>query len=196
VWGSHYAAQSDLWGFACCHSTVKNSYCAGSAAIEAAEAEAKGGLGLLSSRPPAEVPQLQIQAADPKGKRKAEDNGDGAGRKRTDIGEGDVDKRLDKKKLEAALSGKNETYGGKPVTEEELGTSLISYRRRTSCGTDGSFLWQRRTGCRRVRDSRTRWRTLGATSCYRCSRVCKLSVPSNRESGVRTGAYTSRFRVL
>lgn len=130
VWGSFYAANSAQWGFACCHSTIKNSYCAGSAAIEAAAAEAQGGLGLLTSRAEEDrksAAQLQVDAIESgKGKRKALDESDGAGRKKY-IGEGDVDQRLDKDKLDEILRGKSQSFAGKPTTEEEMGTfSLYS----------------------------------------------------------------------
>lgn len=65
-----------------------------------------------------------------KGKRKADrqddDESDLAstrGGKRT-VGEGDVDSRLDKKKLDDVLSGKAVAFGGKPVSEEEMGKFL------------------------------------------------------------------------
>lgn len=47
VWGSFYSILSGLWGYACCHSSIKSSYCAGKASIEAAAAEARGGLGIV-----------------------------------------------------------------------------------------------------------------------------------------------------
>ncbi|SCV69765.1 BQ2448_1159 [Microbotryum intermedium] len=50
VWGSWYNTLTGQWGFACCHSSVKNSYCAGQASIEAAKAESAGGLGLLTAK--------------------------------------------------------------------------------------------------------------------------------------------------
>ncbi|KAL5390939.1 mRNA splicing protein [Paraphaeosphaeria sporulosa] len=43
VWGSWWA--SFQWGYACCHSTVKNSYCTGSAGKEAFEAAERMRLG-------------------------------------------------------------------------------------------------------------------------------------------------------
>lgn len=63
-----------------------------------------------------------------KGKRKAEREDEDSSRsgKRT-IGEGDVDSRLDKKKLDDVLSGKDVAFGGKPVTEEEMGKFLLSF---------------------------------------------------------------------
>ena len=61
-------------------------------------------------------------AADKKGKRKAVEEDDG-GRKRV-VGEGDIDKRLDKAKLDEVLSGKAKSYAGKQVTEEDMGKFL------------------------------------------------------------------------
>ncbi|GAA5851127.1 hypothetical protein JCM9279_000332 [Rhodotorula babjevae] len=42
VWGSWYNLSTGQWGYACCHSPIKGSYCAGQAGIEAAAAEASG----------------------------------------------------------------------------------------------------------------------------------------------------------
>ncbi|KAM0748511.1 hypothetical protein T439DRAFT_327772 [Meredithblackwellia eburnea MCA 4105] len=50
VWGSWYNTQSGQWGFACCHSTMKGSYCVGKVAIESAESEATGNMQLLGER--------------------------------------------------------------------------------------------------------------------------------------------------
>lgn len=147
VWGSFYSPTTGNWGFACCHSTIKNSYwcvppplspsatnalrSAGTASIEAAQAEAQGGLGLLTARAgeaEREKSMLQLRAEEDartgKGKRKAVDEEEG-GRKRA-VGEGDVDKRLDRDKLDEVLKGKSETFGGKPVTEEEMGMTLFA----------------------------------------------------------------------
>lgn len=42
VWGSWYDKSSGAWGFACCHSTIFNSYCTGAAGIAAqTESEAR-----------------------------------------------------------------------------------------------------------------------------------------------------------
>ena len=70
-------------------------------------------------------------AADKKGKRKAVEEDDG-GRKRV-VGEGDIDKRLDKSKLEEVLSGKAKSYAGKQVTEEDMGKLFASSFILRSC---------------------------------------------------------------
>lgn len=91
VWGSYFDLNTGIWGFACCHSAIKNSYCAGRAAIEAADAEARGGLGLLTSRTEArEKSMMELKAEadrESKGKRKATDDDiEGAAKKRVDAG--------------------------------------------------------------------------------------------------------------
>ncbi|CAZ79894.1 unnamed protein product [Tuber melanosporum] len=57
VWGSWW--QSFKWGFACCHSTVKNSYCTGEEGIRAAEEANKLRLGLIEPVAPRWVEQKQ-----------------------------------------------------------------------------------------------------------------------------------------
>lgn len=49
VWGSWW--QNFQWGFACCHSTVKNSYCTGDEGIKAADEANKLRLGLIEHAP-------------------------------------------------------------------------------------------------------------------------------------------------
>lgn len=116
---------------------MKASYCAGSAAIEAAKAEGQGGLGLLTSRAEADKSMMQLKAEEAaressKGKRKALDLEEGAGRKRSAVGEGDnVDARLNQDKLKDALSGKS-NYAGKEVTEEDMGKLLLFSPREKS----------------------------------------------------------------
>jgi pre-mRNA-processing factor SLU7 len=43
VWGSWFNLSSFQWGYACCHSYIKASYCAGQAGIEAEKEQAEGG---------------------------------------------------------------------------------------------------------------------------------------------------------
>lgn len=38
IWGSWYDLASGNWGYACCHSTIPNTYCTGRAGIEASKA--------------------------------------------------------------------------------------------------------------------------------------------------------------
>ncbi|KAK4698380.1 pre-mRNA-processing factor SLU7, partial [Phenoliferia sp. Uapishka_3] len=101
--------------------SIKASYCAGQASIDAAEAEAAGGLGLLTdkvtiaAREKTMVQLKEEEIAAGKVAARKERN------EKSTIGEGDVDGRLDKRKLEDALKGRGENFGGKPVTEEEMG---------------------------------------------------------------------------
>ncbi|KAJ4358508.1 mRNA splicing protein [Didymosphaeria variabile] len=61
VWGSWWA--SFQWGYACCHSTVKNSYCTGSAGKEAFEAAERMRLG-TGVQEVDEVPKAVAQIED------------------------------------------------------------------------------------------------------------------------------------
>ncbi|GAA5952847.1 hypothetical protein JCM3765_002983 [Sporobolomyces pararoseus] len=49
IWGSYYNINTGQWGYACCHSHIKGSYCAGQAGIEASKAEQSGQLLTLPS---------------------------------------------------------------------------------------------------------------------------------------------------
>lgn len=44
VWGSWYDVSSGQWGYACCHATIRGTYCTGKAGIEAAEMSSAGAL--------------------------------------------------------------------------------------------------------------------------------------------------------
>ncbi|KAI5474367.1 pre-mRNA-processing factor SLU7 [Pseudohyphozyma bogoriensis] len=127
VWGSYYSTTSGLWGYSCCHSTMKKSYCAGDAAKESAAAHDGGGLGLLDGKMEEQKSLMQLKAEKAeeenrpgKGKRKALELDEGAGRKRIDLGEGDVDGKLDRKKLDDILKGKGGDRANKEVTEEDM----------------------------------------------------------------------------
>ncbi|KAF2674632.1 putative mRNA splicing protein [Microthyrium microscopicum] len=67
VWGSWWSAFS--WGYSCCHSTVKNSYCTGDAGKEAFEAEKRLKAGIVDGdAAEEEVEQLAIEAPSSKEK--------------------------------------------------------------------------------------------------------------------------------
>ena len=65
VWGSWWA--DFRWGYACCHSTIKQSYCTGADGIKALEDEQRRKAGL-------DADQKQLEAAPPE---KVEDRDDG-----------------------------------------------------------------------------------------------------------------------
>ncbi|KAJ3568860.1 hypothetical protein NP233_g5432 [Leucocoprinus birnbaumii] len=102
VWGSWYDPSSGTWGYACCHSTVHISYCAGKAGIEAAQASSAQSLLTVSasSAPPDEA-ESNANANEYK---KVEQN---YSKKR--VGEGDV--QLDKDRLVQALSEEKKRKG-------------------------------------------------------------------------------------
>lgn len=113
VWGSWYDLSSGQWGFACCHSTVSNSYCTGAAGIEASKASSVEQLirstsssGISSSTVPEssrrEAARQQEQAA--------------SGRKHG-LGEGDV--TLDKDRLAEALRAEKRKHKGGDEEEWE-----------------------------------------------------------------------------
>jgi pre-mRNA-processing factor SLU7 len=129
VWGSWYQTSTGKWGFACCHSTLHGSYCAGEAGIEASEA-AKA-QNLLNPR---SLLETHLETAG-KGKEKANIAEDPALSKKR-LGEKDV--ALDNEKLQRAIAeekkrkkGELDDDGGdkrrkfssgyQDVTEEELG---------------------------------------------------------------------------
>ncbi|GAB1521330.1 mRNA splicing protein [Rhizoctonia solani] len=128
VWGSWYQVSTSKWGYACCHSTLHGSYCAGEAGIEASEA-AKA-QNLLNPRSLLET-HLETSG---KGKERANVAEDPSLSKKR-LGEKDV--ALDKEKLQRAIAeekkrkkGELDDDGGdkrrkfssgyQDVTEEEL----------------------------------------------------------------------------
>lgn len=135
VWGSWYQVSTGKWGFACCHSTLHGSYCAGEAGIEASEAAAAQNL----LNPPKSLLETHLEAGG-KGKEKAKTSDDPSfSKKRL----GDIDVALDREKLQRAIaeerkrkkgeldddgSDKKRKYNGGnlDVTEEELGAWLCS----------------------------------------------------------------------
>jgi len=101
VWGSWYDASSSTWGYACCHSSVHMSYCAGEAGKEAAYASTAQAL-LASSSNSRSDPSTQEAVAEPRSR--IEQN---YSKKR--VGEGDVS--LDKERLAEALSEERKRKG-------------------------------------------------------------------------------------
>jgi len=135
VWGSWYDTSTGSWGYACCHSTLHLSYCAGEAGIKATQASSAQQL-LASSTMSTELKKSETKETQPeKAPEKVEQN---YSKKR--IGEGDV--KLDQDRLAQAVleERKRKARGGKgdddriskkqkstlesgshEVTEEELG---------------------------------------------------------------------------
>jgi len=136
VWGSWYSTSSGQWGFACCHSTISSSYCAGSAAIEASEAANMQDLlkqSTSNASPPASLSagqksfqtererlrDQQAQAAAPAAPTAEEiDKQQNQSFSKKRLGEGDL--RLDQSRLEAAIKEeKRKREGGNIADEEE-----------------------------------------------------------------------------
>ncbi|PFH53814.1 hypothetical protein AMATHDRAFT_137059 [Amanita thiersii Skay4041] len=92
IWGSWYDTSTGSWGFACCHSTVHLSYCAGKVGIEAAKASIAQ--SLLSTAPTSKSASEAQPTSGSQGR--VEQN---FSKKR--IGEGDV--KLDQERFAQAL---------------------------------------------------------------------------------------------
>jgi len=135
VWGSWYDRSSGSWGYACCHSTVHLSYCAGDAGKEAIQASSAQHL-LISSSTFQETGANSGEQSE-----KVEQN---YSKKR--VGDGDIkidQARLtqaiqEEKKRKAGGREEDERFTKKPksgfeigthdVTEEQLGTFCPTYK--------------------------------------------------------------------
>ena len=160
VWGSWYNLSSAQWGFACCHSTIINSYCAGAAGIRAVDESSAEQL-LNNPNAPSDNRPSSLGGDQPLAGRGKRDQATELAEIKTQqessfskrrLGEGDL--QLDRGKLEAALNeqrGKrrkereedeewmgdkrpkyNSYSGGAEVTEEEL----EAYRRTRIASTE------------------------------------------------------------
>lgn len=137
MWGSWYDTSTGSWGYACCHSTLHLSYCAGEAGIEATQASSAQ--QLLASSAATTGPKRSEDTHPEKAPEKVEQN---YSKKR--IGEGDI--KLDQDRLAQAVleEKKRKARGGKDdgdrtskkqkstlesgsheVTEEELGMGFF-----------------------------------------------------------------------
>ncbi|KAG0707387.1 Pre-mRNA splicing Prp18-interacting factor-domain-containing protein [Suillus ampliporus] len=103
VWGSWYDISGGTWGYACCHSTIHISYCAGEVGKEAAHASTAQAL-LASSKA-----QSEPSAQDNEARARIDQN---YSKKR--VGDGDVS--LDK----GSQEDKSLQSGSHDVTEEEF----------------------------------------------------------------------------
>ena len=117
VWGSWYDKNTGQWGYACCHSSIHASYCAGSAGIEAAKSNsAQNLLASTSNAAPSSSSapvrslieehqeRLAKEKGSGKGKERALDGGrdlEGQNYSKQRLGEGDV--KLDEERLQKAM---------------------------------------------------------------------------------------------
>jgi pre-mRNA-processing factor SLU7 len=148
--------ETGIWGYACCHSRIHVSYCAGRAGIEAAKASSASQLLAApdTSMPPPPVPAKAKAPAEELDEDAGDDDDDrrraaDAAFSKKRVGEGDVNidkerlaKALNEEKKRKAMRGEeDERTGGKrrkgrdgdtsEVTEEQMGThacSLFSVR--------------------------------------------------------------------
>jgi len=142
VWGSWYSKSTGQWGYACCHSSTSNSYCTGSAGIEAAAASSTANLLKASSSrssPPPPSREESKSLADQHAERLARDGGDddvdrvdqsaAFGKKRL----GEEGMKLDKEKLEKALKEERKRKSGRKEEWEDD----VSDRKRRKHGGGG-----------------------------------------------------------
>ena len=110
VWGSYFSRARMSWGYSCCHSLTKNSFCTGSKGKMANDAAE------LPSVDPAQAAKM-VQSVESKNR----SNLTGKVNKRSDVyGEFDATSniKLDEDKIKHALSKYDETEGGKSSTIE------------------------------------------------------------------------------
>jgi pre-mRNA-processing factor SLU7 len=116
VWGSWW--DNFQWGYTCCHSTVKNSYCSGKEGIAAADMAKKMRLGLLTASDSKESKESKevIQAKDQDYIVKEQPHREGISGLKASGGGGKTvegEEKEGKRKLEHMLGG---------VTEEDMET--------------------------------------------------------------------------
>lgn len=131
VWGSWYDMVTGSWGYACCRSTIHVSYCAGKAAIEAAQSSSAQS---MLAGPSSSIPSTAAVAAPTKSlveshQERLESDGKGNGKERasdTDrktlgvgkrtLGEGEL--QLDEARLAEAIA---EERKRKTINDDDLG---------------------------------------------------------------------------
>ncbi|KAJ3103819.1 mRNA splicing protein [Phlyctochytrium planicorne] len=121
IWGSFW--KDGRWGFACCHSFSKQSYCTGQAGIDAEKTSKVINQGSSTSSSQAESSDRQQSMLAAHMKQKAKELADGKGvfnpTKKGLLGSGDV--VLDQDKLKKAMEAEAKKKRGRDVEEEEKG---------------------------------------------------------------------------
>ncbi|GJJ06309.1 hypothetical protein Clacol_000500 [Clathrus columnatus] len=108
VWGSYYDVSTGQWGYACCHSNIHASYCAGEAIINATESSAAQSLLAVPSK--VDKPQSLVEQhtesmlSSKKYKRKELEEPPSLAKRHT--GEGEI--QLDRDKLAQAIETERE----------------------------------------------------------------------------------------
>ncbi|KAF8904476.1 pre-mRNA-splicing factor SLU7 [Gymnopilus junonius] len=115
VWGSWYDTSTGTWGYACCHSTVHLSYCAGLAGIEATTASSAQALLASSTSVPVEKADNTKEEPRPG---KVEQN---YSKKR--IGEGDI--QLDQERLAQAVLEEKKRKARSAYTEDDRSSKKL-----------------------------------------------------------------------
>lgn len=103
VWGSWW--QNFRWGYACCHSTVKNSYCTGEDGIKAADMAEQMRVGLINPHAPKKQLEWREEVPDAEEvKKEAKEDDDEKGKRkfaqmRDGVTEEDMEKFMKQRRL-------------------------------------------------------------------------------------------------
>lgn len=117
TWGSWYDLSSGTWGYACCHSIIHVSYCAGREGIEAALASSAQHLLAAPAKP--EQPEATSNSEVPTTVARLEQNF-----AKTRVGEGEV--KLDSDRLARAMNEEKK----RKMRGEEDGDRFNSKKKR------------------------------------------------------------------
>ncbi|GAA6032363.1 hypothetical protein JCM8097_008137 [Rhodosporidiobolus ruineniae] len=109
VWGSWYSMESGQWGYRCCHSTIKGSYCAGQASIEANSSTASTALLSSTSNPFSSNPSSDAAAAARE-----------SGKSLAQVAAEEREKKRKAEEEEEGKDGKKRKGDAMGVTEEEM----------------------------------------------------------------------------
>ncbi|KAH9814471.1 Pre-mRNA splicing Prp18-interacting factor-domain-containing protein [Melampsora americana] len=129
VYGSWYNLTKMSWGYKCCHSTTKQSYCTGSAGIEAYSAEANVPAGTRSLSNQADPSKSFVELMEENIKRKAAETAamTGKGKKRIIEEEVEREEREVERASRKRLGGRDETG---ELNQEKLQEAIENEKRR------------------------------------------------------------------
>lgn len=117
VWGSYYSRMTSSWGYACCHSLLKNSYCTGHKGKEAND----------SAHTAASLDSFQLKRMLEKDQSTAGSRPKAEVTSRSDLfGEANAAKQLDEKKLQEALQRAEGSANGSKAEAKKRGYNSMS----------------------------------------------------------------------
>lgn len=125
VWGSWYDIPSGKWGYACCHSTIPNTYCTGRAGIEAS----KAGNAFDASNDKGKGKEINQKASTDEGKAKEIESS--GGKKRTADGKEKREKSVDFSDGEGSEASSSGSDSSGSDSDSGSASSRSSGRRRS-----------------------------------------------------------------